>query len=123
VGHVEAENLRPTPLLTVSTALGSTMKWSGVQSDRPSHGRPLPLASSPTAAASDGLPTDPLQLLTPAEAARIAGVKVHTLRSWDVAGRLPHTQLAPDGGTRRHAIQDLRRMKARFKADGVWVAP
>ncbi|MGY1618580.1 MerR family DNA-binding transcriptional regulator [Geodermatophilus sp. SYSU D00691] len=67
-------------------------------------------------------PVDPLQLLTPAEAARITGVKVHTVRSWDAAGYLPDTYVAPDGGDRRYAIQDLRRMKARFKNKGVWVA-
>ena len=55
------------------------------------------------------------------EAARIAGVKVHTVRSWDVAGHLPHTQMAPDGATRRYAIQDLRKMRPRYKTNGVWV--
>jgi DNA-binding transcriptional MerR regulator len=48
-------------------------------------------------------------------------VKAHTLRSWDVAGHLPHTQTAPDGGDRRYAIQNLRYMKSRFNTDGVWV--
>ncbi len=62
-----------------------------------------------------------LQLLTPAEAARITGVKVHTVRSWDAAGHLPHTHIALDGATRRYALQDLRTMKARFKTDDVWV--
>lgn len=113
VDHVEIENLRPTPVLTVWTTWGTSMEWSGVTSERTSHDHPATPALGP--AGDTRPPLDPLQLLTPAEAARITGVKVHTLRSWDEAGHLPHTQIAPDGITRRYSIQDLRRMRSRYK--------
>ncbi|WP_448620058.1 recombinase family protein [Geodermatophilus sp. URMC 65] len=121
VRRIDVENIRPTPLLDIWTTWGTVMAWSGVQAERTGPSRPrlpeaLP-AAAPTAPA-----TDPLQLLTPAEAARVAGVKVHTVRSWDVAGHLPHTQMAPDGATRRYAIQDLRKMRSRYKTNGLWVA-
>ena len=38
-----------------------------------------------------------------------------------MAGHLPHTQMAPDDATRRYAIQDLRKMRSRYKTNGVWV--
>jgi hypothetical protein len=61
----------------------------------------------------------PLQLLTPGEAARVARVTVHTLRSWKEAGLLAHTQNSLGRG-RLHCIQDLRAVRPSASETGGW---
>lgn len=79
------------------------------------------------AAGTEGAPTtagavDPLQLLTLGEAARVARVTVHTLRSWDEAGLLPHTQQSLGRG-RFYCIQDLRAARPSARHTGGWGHP
>ncbi|MFW3171151.1 recombinase family protein [Geodermatophilus sp. CPCC 206100] len=120
IRRVTARSLRATPVLTICTTWDTELPWTGVQT-RTAPSRPPARAFCADVNPAGESEVDPLQLLTPAEAARITGVKVHTLRSWDVAGHLPNTHTAPDGSDRRYAIRDLRRMKHRYKSKGVWV--
>lgn len=68
VYRIDMESIRPTPLLAIWTTGGTVMSGSGVQAERTGVARPQPPEALPAAGAAAAPATDPLQLLTPAEA-------------------------------------------------------
>lgn len=125
--RVEVFNDRPEPLLYLHTTWGTVVPFVGWKAQaRPATPQLPARETCPVAAAAstEGAPTtasavDPLQLLTPGEAARVARVTVHTLRSWDEAGLLPHTQQSLGRG-RLYCIQDLRTVRPSARHTGGW---
>lgn len=114
--RVEVFNDRSEPLLKLHTAWGTEVSFVGWKAQaRPATPQLPARETAPATAETDDSEVsmlDPSQLLTPGEAARVARVTVGTLRSWDTAGRLPHTQESLGVG-RLYWIQDLRAVRPR----------
>ena len=119
VNRIEVHNDLANPLLVLHTTWQTITAWTGID---PAPDVPgdleHPTAGHTATSTATSAAVDPLQLLTPHEAALVAGVERQTIRTWWAAGLLPHTRAAPDGRSRLYAIGDLRKMRPRPRPRG-----